>query len=403
MERILIGSIVGFTAFTLLSYILIVLKIPVLIIPITLLAIALALKSILEMVKKIKIRFSLQTIILLAVFVIGIAGQLAVIAPSGRIINGDLVFWSSHGHDGMWHIALMEEIKKGWPFQNPVFADEKLVNYHFFSDVAPAVISKYLPLNDLDLYFRIFPFIYSLFLGVSAYYLTKRITGSFTASIWAVIFTYFAGSFGYLINKGESVFWATQIQSASGNPPQIVSDFLVLTFLYFIFQFIQKRDKSSLVISILILGTLTEFKVYAAIVLLGATLLSGIWQVAIPAGILAAILYLPNSAGGASFLIFQPWWFIRTMIVEPSRLNWVDLELRRQTYIYEHNWKRVISIELMGFLIFFFGNLGMRFIGLWDFMKSAKNALKIRFNLLFILIPLISLVLPSFPAKRSGE
>jgi hypothetical protein len=369
-----------------------------LIIPITLAAIFFVYKPAIKEIKRVKIKLNLQTILVLLVFTIGIAGQLAVISPSGRIVNGDLLFWSSHGHDGMWHIALMEEFKKGFPFQNPVFAGEKLVNYHFFSDIAPAIISKYWPASDikldLDLYFRVFPLIYSFFLGVSAYYLTKRITKKISASIWAVIFTYFAGSFGYIIGKGESVFWATQIQSASGNPPQIVSDFLVLTFLYYIYDYIKNRGRLSLLFSILILGTLAEFKVYAAIVLMGATLLTGLWQILIPGGLLAAALYLPNSSGATSFLIFQPWWYIRTMIVEPSRLNWLDEELKRQTYVAEHNWKRVISIEVVGFLIFFFGNLGMRLIGLWDFTKSGLTILKDKFNRLIVSTIVISIVLP---------
>ena len=395
------GIPVVFAGFTLLCYLLIVLKAPILIIPITILAVIFYWKTFLKEVKKIKIVFDKKTFIILTVFIIGIAGQLAVISPSGRFINGDLVFWSSHGHDASWHIALVNEIQKGWPFQNPVFSGEKLINYHFFSDIIPAIGNKYLRISNLDLYFRILPILYSLLFGASAYFLTKRMTGSFSAGIWAVMFSYFGGSFGYIATyikdktiAGESIFWASQPQSSSGNPPQIISNFLVLTFLYFVYSYIKNKDKRSLFASILILGTLTEFKVYAAIVILGATVLSGIWQVAIPAGILAAALYFPNASGSTSFLIFEPWWYIRTMIVDPSRLDWLDLEWRRQTYIYENNWKRVISIEVSGFLIFFFGNLGMRFVGLWDYLKSVKTSLKNRFNLLFVLTIFASLALP---------
>lgn len=369
-------------------------------------------KPVVTEVKKIKIEFNAQTIIVLGVFIIGIAGQLAVISPSGIFQNGDLLFWSAHGHDGAWHIALMEEIKKGYPFENPSFAGEKLVNYHFFSDILPAMTSKYLPFSNLDLYFRIFPFFYSLFLGASAYYLTKRITNSFTASIWATIFTYFAGSFGFIVTYsksksigGESIFWATQPQSSSGNPPQIVSNFLVLGALYFLITFLQKKNKLNFAICVLLFGTLSAFKIYAGVVLLLALGLAGIWQLirerkldllllSILSGILSALLYFPNSTGGASFLIFQPWWYIRTMIVEPSRLNLLDWELRRQTYIYEHNWKRVIWLEGMGLLIFFFGNLGMRFIGIWEFLKKSKDSLKNYFNLVFISIIILSFILP---------
>jgi hypothetical protein len=397
MEKILMGGVVAFAAFTLLSYILIIFNIPLLIIPIIILAVAVGFRPTLKIIKSIKIAFSVKTILVVAVFTIGVAGQLAVIAPSGILKNNDLLFWSAHGHDGPWHIALMEEIKKGYPFQNPSFAGEKLVNYHFFSDIAPAIVSKYLPISNLDLYFRIFPFIYSLFLGASAFYLTKKITNSFSASIWAVVFTYFSGSFGYIIGKGESVFWATQPQSSSGNPPQIISNFLVLSSLYFLMSYLKsKNDKRLFAVCVLLLGTLVGFKVYAAVALLGAIGIAGLWQLikdrkphlillSIVSGALAAIIYFPNTSGSTSFLIFEPWWYIRTMIVEPSRLNLLDWELRRQTYIFESNWKRVIYLEGVGFLIFFFGNLGMRFLGIWEFIKS---------HIIFKTTIVISLILP---------
>jgi len=400
MEKILMGSVAGFAALTLISYILIVLNIPFLIIPIFIIAAFATAKPLLKTVKQIKIKLNPQTIIILTVFTLGIAGQMAVISPSGVFKNGDLLFWSAHGHDGTWHIALMEEIKRGWPFQNPAFAGEKLVNYHFFSDILPAMVSQYLPISNLNLYFRIFPFFYSLFLGSSAFFLTKKLSKSFSASIWATVFTYFAGSFGYVIGKGESVFWATQPQSAGGNPPQIISDFLVLGAIYFIILLGEQKEikKRRVIFAIctVLVGTLVSFKVYAAVVVFGGLIIAGFWQLvrerklqllilALISGILAAILYLPNTSNSTSFLIFQPWWYIRTMIVEPSRLNLLDWELRRQTYIYEHNWKRVIWLEGIGFLIFFFGNLGIRFIGLWEFLKS---------HVIFKVVIVLSLTLP---------
>jgi len=407
------GGVVVFTLFTLVSYFLFILKIPFLIIPLTLISVFFGIKPLIKKVNRIKIRFNLQTVLVLIVFILGMAGQLAIISPSGIFQNEDLVFWSSHGHDATWHIALMEEFKRGFPFENPSFAGEKLVNYHFFSDIAPAIISKYFPVNNLDLYFRIFPFLYSLFLGASAYFLTKKLTNNFSASIWAVVFTYFAGSFGFIVtylkNKtigGESIFWATQPQSSSGNPPQIVSNFLILTALYFLIKLLQKKnDKLIFTVCVLLFGTLSAFKIYAGVVLLTAMGIAGIWQLvkersfqilflAILSGLLAAILYFPNTSGSISFLIFEPWWYIRTMIVEPSRLNLLDWELRRQTYIYEHNWKRVIWLEGLGLLIFFFGNLGMRFIGLWDFLKQTKESIKNYFSLVFISVILLSFILP---------
>jgi len=60
------------------------------------------------------------------------------------------------------------------------------------------------------------------------------------------------------------------------------------------------------------------------------------------------------------------------MIVEPSRLNWLDLEYRREFYLARGGIKsilRIIEYEGIGFLIFFFGNLGMRF---WELKNLYK-------------------------------
>lgn len=394
------GSIFAFSLATLVSYILIVLNIPYLFIPITVALLAFGIWSLVKTKRKIKISLNWKTFIVLIVFTIGIVGQLAVIAPSGTYQNSDLVFWSAHGHDGAWHIALMEEMKKGYPFQNPIFAGTELKNYHFFSDILPSMVSKYFLISNENLYFRIFPLIYSIFLGASVFYLTKKITNNYSGAIWATIFTYFAGSFGYLIGKGESVFWATQIQSSGGNPPQIISNFLFLTAIYYCLVFLDQKErrlqKKYFFISLILLGTISAFKIYAGVILLGTLSIIGTWKLifnkdkrlfllSLLSGIMALELYIPNSSNTGSFLIFEPWWYIRTMIVEPSRLNLLDWELRRQTYIYEHNWKRVIWLEGMGFLIFFFGNLGMRFLGLWEFVKT---------NAIFKISIILSLVLP---------
>lgn len=409
-EIFTLSTIVGFVIFTLAFYILSTFRIPFLLI----ILIALVDFIYLKKIKFSKINFQLsinyKSIMILFIFLLGIAGQLAIIAPSGLKLNQDLIFFSSHGHDGAWHLALMEEVKKGYPLQNPIFAGERLVNYHFFSDIAPAIFNQFFKFSELDLYFRFFPFLFSLLLGAIAYLFGKKIGNSSAVGIWTVFFVYFAGSFGYIVTwiqnhyiGGESIFWATQIQSSIGNPPQIISNILVLTLLYLFFLIYNKKDWILFVICLAILGSLAEFKIYAAIVMLSSLTIAGIidffrkrkiylFLLSVFGILFSAIIYLPNSLNSASFLIWEPWWFIRTMVVTNSRLNWLDLELRRQTYLAQGNWKRVIQIELTSLLIFFFGNLGTRFLGLITFFNFFK---KIDFpKLIFIFITLISLILP---------
>lgn len=424
VEKLVLGTIVGFVIFTLLSYILIVINRTILIPILLVIFNMLAAKESRHFIKDFRNfatsfkRVSFKGLVVSIILTIGIIGQLAVISPSGIIKNGDILFWSSHGHDGMWHVALMEEIKRGGILQNPIFSGERLVNYHFFSDVAPAVFSKYISFSNLDLYFRLFPLLYSPLLGGSAYILVKKMTGKASNALWATFFTYFAGSFGYIVTYlkngsigGESIFWATQIQSSSGNPPQIISNFLVLTFIYFFYILAKKADTKIFLLTAVLLGSLALFKVYAAVVLITPTLIVGAWQLirekrvyflslAVIGAAFGGVLYIPNVTLGTSFLIFEPWWYIRTMIVEPARLNWIDHELRRQTYIFENNWKRVIFLEIQAFLIFFFGNLGTRIIALGYFVKLVGQSLVDKFKLLFILIIVTSLIFPLLFLQR---
>lgn len=424
IEKLYLSTFLGFVIFTIFSYLLLLIRVEILLIPTILLINFFIIKPYFPFPTphfQLKaLNFSKKTILILSVFIIGVVGQLAIIAPSGQSIDGDLIFYSAHGHDGMWHIALMEEIKKSFPLQNPTFAGEKLVNYHFFSDIALAMFSKYLFLSNLDLYFRFFPLLFSILLGMAVYFLGKKMTGSWMVGLWATIFTYFAGSFGYIVtwiqNKtigGESIFYGTQIQSSSGNPPQIISNIAVLTIFYILYLLLSanKGNFWLYLALIIIIGTLVEFKVYAAVVIFISLGLASFWQVikerktnllslTILGGILSAFLYFPNSKASISFLIFEPWWYIRTMIVTPSRLDLLDWELRRQTYISEGNLKRVVQLEVTAFLIFFFGNLGTRFLGLWNFATAARSYFSNYFNQIFLTTTLVSITAPLLFLQR---
>jgi hypothetical protein len=129
-------------------------------------------------------------------------------------------------------------------------------------------------------------------------------------------------------------------------------------------------------------GVTIEFKVYGGLILLGSLLVLGIYelifkkryQIILLFGIVltvSSLLYFPNASGTGSFIIFQPWWFIRTMVV--VNLGLLDWELRRQTYLSIGrftSYLRVIQLEGTAFLIYLFGNLGMRVVG---FIKIVRD------------------------------
>lgn len=347
------------------------------------------------------------------VLFLGIVFQVAVNAASGFLYSDGIYFWSSHGHDGIWHISLMEEMKKNvFPFQNPELAGFRLQNYHFFVDLLMSEVSRLTRLSSLDLYFRFFPVLFSILLGMSGYVLIKEWANSKTAGIWGMVFIYFAGSFGYLLSlkkgeiSGESTFWVSQTHSVLGNPPHAAAFILVSVFLYCFLKYLKDRKNGFFWICVLLGGAVIEFKVYAGLIILGGLFVVGIWELLwqrrlglmllfLATLFLAFVIYYPNSNNSQEFLIWEPWWYIRTMVVAPDRLNLLDWELRRQTYMAEENYKRVLQLELYAFLIFLFGNLGMRFVGFWAiFKKTRVSIFKNYFDLFFMVIVLGSFTIP---------
>lgn len=414
-EKLTLSTVVGFVFFTVLSYFFYFLHLELFSLILTV-GVSIYYLTTHRFNLILPNRLDLKRLFLiLLIFIPGIVLQLSIISPSGTIQNGDLVFWSSHGHDATWHISLINELKRGYPFQNPVFAGEKLINYHFFSDIPSAQFSKYLFLNDLELYFRLFPFLFSILFGGICFVLGKQLGGSFISGLLTTIIGYCAGSFGYIVTflqnrrfSGEILFGSSQIQSSIGNPPQIIASIIVLAIISLFYLSLKqspKLNKFIILIQVLLIASLAGFKIYASIVILLSLGIVSLLRLLLVkkidlmittllSGLASAIIFLPNSSGSTAFLIFQPWWYIRTMIASPDRLNWVDLELRRQTFAYYHNWKWVAFIEITSLLIFIIGNLGIRIIGLFGLTLDLKRLLKDPIAQLSFIISIISISLP---------
>lgn len=330
---------------------------------------------------------------LLLLIILGILVQGFINFPSGFHYPEGLLFWSSQGHDGLWHVSLMEEIRKNFPPQNPIFSGEKLLNYHFLVDVLMGDFYRIFPFfSPLDLYFRFFPVVFSFLFGLGVFSFVKRWQNSQATGYLAVFFTYFTGSFGYFVtffrNKnlfgGETVFWASQENTLLGNPPHAIAHIFLVAILLCLLLYFQKRRIFWLIITFILGGLLSGFKVSGGLIMLlgvGAAALVDLiflrkWHLmllAVALGISNFITFKAmTSKEAASFLMFLPWWFVRTMVVD--KLGWIDLELRRQHYLSKGTWHanlRVVQLEATAFLIFLAGNLGMRILGFYALIKDG--------------------------------
>lgn len=306
------------------------------------------------------------------VIILGSLTWSLTMVKSGWQYKYGLGFWGPNGHDGIWHISLIESMSRG-SFQMPIFAGEMIKNYHVGFDLTLAVIHRLTGIPASVLYFQIAPPIMAVLIGYLVYKFVTNWTKSNTAALGAVFFTYFGGNLGWLLGKGESVFWSQQAISTLVNPPYALSLIIVLLGLIFL------QKKNWLVAGVLF-GLTFQIKIYAGILIVGGLFVAAIWRrqrylvlTWIISGVVGAGLLLLTTAMGGNLLVWQPGWFLETMMGLSDRLNWPRFYSAMTNYRLGHNWPKAISAYLVAFIIFWVGNMGTRLIKEWSVLGWIKR------------------------------
>ena len=344
---------------------------------------------------------------------LGIGTQALTMIKSGLLFSFGMGFWGPNGHDGVWHLALINELTRNFPPQNPVFAQFNLLNYHWLFDLAVALIHKITFIPILNLYFQIFPIIFSGLLGILIFLLTKKLIKNNLTSCLTVFFVYFGSSFGWVVSLfrhqgfgGESMFWANQSISFLINPPFALSLILILAGFYLYLNYLIKPTKKLLVILSLLLGLVVGVKAYGGIILLFGLGLASFWEwlttkklitgkVFLGSLLVSLVIFLPSNLRAPSLFVFSPLWFPRTMLAFPDRFGWQRLDQARQAYLATGKWLKWLLAEGLALTIFFVGNLGTRIIGVTKFFSWLKSGKKIdSFQILFLGCLLVSGIIP---------
>ncbi|MBI2600837.1 hypothetical protein HYW42_02690 [Candidatus Daviesbacteria bacterium] len=335
--------------------------------------------------------------------ILGIIFQIAPVFKSGIVFKDGMGFWGPNGHDGVWHLALINQLIKNIPPENPVFSGEVLKNYHFFYDLLVALTAKLTTLSVSDLLFRFFPIIFSLLLGIGTYYLFKLMFQNYynnnhwkLGAIFSLLFVYFAGSFGWIVeyfkNKslgGESDFWINQPVSFNLNPPFAISLIIFIAFIILLNFLAKGRAKLILLLSVLS-ASLVGFKAYGAILIFLSLLPFALFSIftrksfnlfaVLVFGLIIGFLIFALGykstqaligASSQSLFIFSPFWFIHSMLDSPDRVGLTRITLMRMVGYETSNLLKIITSELIGLVVFVVGNLGLRFLGLLVFFRKS--------------------------------
>lgn len=298
---------------------------------------------------------------------------------SGLIYSFGMGFWGANGHDAIWHIALAESLGKG-TFTMPMFAGHPLQNYHIGFDLLLALSNKITFIPVVNVYFQILSPLFALLIGYLSYLFVVSWTKSEKAANWSLFFIYFGGSLGFLIGKGESAFWSQQAISTLINPPFALSLIFILLGLIFL-------QKQKFIPAAICFGVLIEIKAYAGILTLGALFVSGIYQlvkqrkfdyllVFLGSFVISSVIYLPLNKNSVGLLVWQPFWFLETMMGLTDRIGWLKFYSAMTTYKAGHIWLKEIPAYLVAFAIFWVGNMGIRIVkeaAIWRWIKDIKN------------------------------
>ncbi len=319
-------------------------------------------------------------------------------------------FWGANGHDGIWHLSLIKSLSWG-SLENPVFAGERLRNYHFAYDFFLSLMARFLKINPSVLYFQIFPPILAFLIGFLVFRLVFGITRNKLFVFLSLFFVYFGGGFGFLVSLiregrfgGDSMFWAQSQATTLVNPPYAFSLVFLLLGILFFERYLKEPKPNFALLIVFSWGFLSQVKIYAFILLVFSLfsfiLLKKNYSKKTILVLLAILftnllVYLPINGISSSLVEFKPFWFLETLMAFPDRLGWTKFYQAMTTFASSGNYIKASVFYFVAFLIFFFGNLGSRFFSLGRFLRRMDTL-----SLFLSLIILWGLLLPLFFVQK---
>jgi len=321
-----------------------------------------------------------KKIIFILVFLFCLFIQVIPVIRSGLNYNFGIGFWGPNGHDGIWHLSLINHISQPLKIDMPIFAGETLKNYHPFFDILIAFLSKITFINSSIWLFQIFPLISaSLFLYFS-FKLGQKLSGKLSGGLILMLLNTLNNSLGWLVTlirsgsfNGESLFWAMQSPSNQLNPPYMLSILLLLILIYLLNS---KNPKKIFIFFILIF--LPIIKVYSAI---PAFIIFGLYTLNNKKYIMtlllsiffALILFLQYNSSSSSLIKFEPFWFTNSMIESIDRFYWPQVA----SFLHSSNIIKYIFAQIVAVAIFLIGNFSFRLLAVKEIYKEKSILISI--------------------------
>src|SRR3989338_6048942 len=353
----------------------------------------------------------LPDLVVISTILLCVLIQSFIVFPNGVSTVGILRVKNVFTEDGMWHIAIINNLKKSIPPSNPIFAGEKLTNYNYFSDIYIAVIQKFTHIKTLTLYFKLIGPFLALLCAVSLYFILKVLTGNQIIAGMGVLLITLASTYYYIfgifkpgLNINPSTFFGNDYVSRMVNYQLSFSYLIITSFLYLLLH--RKDSFRFIIIASFLISSGIGFKSYGTILIIPALYIVGFYnifrkkfdliKIAFLSSIFIAVLvYLFLGSGQAikTVFTFDPFWLIGNIFTDPLRFSSAGWAASRSYYLYSNNYPGIAYLYFKGLVIFLFTQFGLKILGFLYILKIKEN--KERDVILLIsIIALTGIIMP---------
>jgi len=296
-----------------------------------------------------------------------------------------IYFWGVHGHDAIWHLALIENSFKQFPFISPIFSGAQLSGYNYLFDLIIYLVTIITPLTSLIIFFKIIPVFWFVAFTVLAIKLARKIKDDKIFVFMFLFFIFFSSSFTYILTLikdrtiiGSAGLLSQQILHTMYNTQYALS---ILIILYLLIKIVESKINLRIV---LILGFLTfiniGLKFYGGavtLVLCGLFILSKSCSIKLKNtifysliiliffGLSILLFYSPFSSTKTGFIFgFAPFALVHPITEDPGLFYQRNLTDARYFLMIQGIGPRLILIETINLFLFLFFYMGVRFFGL---------------------------------------
>lgn len=339
--------------------------------------------------------------LLLLVLIPAFVVHMLIIMPSGTSYCEEgqcgIYFWGAHAHDAIWHLAIISTSFGKVPFISPTFSGSLLSGYNYLLDLIMFVLSK-IGISPLFSYFKLFPILWFIAITATAISFARKLHKSPLFVSIFLFFTFFAGSFSYLLTlyHHQTIWGSSGLLSMQSALTLTNLQFAFsLAVLLYMLTLIKGESKNIWLLSSLAAVNLA-LKFYAgaiSIVLVSLYFLGSFLKdknlknlflafitLILISTVSLVIFYNPQQSwqGGSTFS-FSPMATVHSIIEEPEQFYLKDMVNARYFLQSANKFSpKLIRIELYSlalFLIFNFGTrvLGFMFIGFKIFKRTISR------------------------------